>query len=363
MLRIRKARGGEVLHEGQCPDGLLATREGDKIRMGNLDPAGPLELEAAAATRAEDPDRASRGTAGFLSVELESPDGALSRRRFRGVIEISAAGNRLRVQNKLSMEEYLAGVLGAEVPAAAFPLEAMKAQAVAARTYALYELRLDEEKGRTPAFAADESFQVYGGVDREHPRALQAIRETVGEVLTFQGAVFRSYFHSTCGGKTADAWGIFDEPKVPPLGSVECMGCAGARFASWVASFSPAQIETALASWATSKGIPLGGIVDVEVSEKEPDGRARYVRIRHEGGSFEIHAPRLRGCFAASGLKDLRSTAFQVSKEGSAFVFRGRGWGHGVGLCQEGARRMGATEGYRSILSHYYPGSAVVAAY
>ena len=101
----------------------------------------------------------------------------------------------------------------------------------------------------------------------------------------------------------------------------------------------------------------------MEVSEKEPDGRARYVRIRHGGGSFEIHAPRFRGLLVAFGLKDLRSTAFQVSKEGGSFVFKGRGWGHGVGLCQEGAGRMGATESYRDILSHYYPGSVVIAAY
>jgi stage II sporulation protein D len=362
-LRIRGSAREEILHEGHCPDGLVVARDGDRIRMGDLAHAGPLVLEPAGPPRSEDSSLARGEGQGVLSVEMESPEGALTRRRYRGVLEISVAGSRLRLHNKLSMEEYLAGVLGAEVPASAFPLAALEAQAVAARTYAMYALRRDEERGRALVFTADEAFQVYAGVDKEHPRALQAIRETVGEVLTFQGAIFRSYFHSTCGGRTVDAWRVFDEPVLRPFGGVECARCGGARFASWQASFSPAQIEAALASWAATKGIHLGGISEVEVSEKEPDGRARYLRIRHGGGSFEVHAPRFRGLLAASGLKDLRSTAFQVSKEGGSFVFKGRGWGHGVGLCQEGAARMGATESYRSILSYYYPGSDVTRAY
>jgi stage II sporulation protein D len=348
-VEVRAGAGRSLFRGLLSPDPrsavTIAAAEAGGIRIGDLWDAGPVEIVPAP---------------GVLPG-LEWDEGAAGprRRRFRGSFILSAANGSVVLVNRVSLEEYLAGVVGAEMPASSYPLSALEAQAVASRTYALFALLRAEDAGRRARFAAGESFQVYAGTEREHPRVLQAVRATAGEVLTYQGALFRAYFHAACGGRTASAARLFGEPAIAPLDGVECGACAGTPHASWEARFPAAAVEPMLVAWAAARGVVMGPLAGFEVAAADAEGRVSYVRVRHSRGSFEIQAGALRGLLAGEGAPRLWSAAFEVSlREGTVF-FTGRGRGHGAGLCQVGASKLGATANHAEILARYYPGSAL----
>jgi stage II sporulation protein D len=352
-VEIIRTDDGSRLFEGRLlPDGDrgIATFESGNLKLGPVRDPGPLEIRSLPRASGED----------GAPLALEGPHGL---RGFRGSFVVSGRDGRVRFANRLSLEEYLASVVGSEMAASAVPIEALKAQAVAARTYALFAILASDSRGKEARFASDVTFQAYGGIAKEHSRALQAVRATSGEVLTYRGGLFRAYFHSTCGGQTSDAARVFGEPSIEPLAGVECGACAGVRFARWEARSSSAEIEQALRPYAAQKGIALGALTNVEVSEADPDGRPRYVRIEHSGGAFEMLATKLRTALSKTSDSTMRSALFTVARQGGDFRFDGRGWGHGVGLCQAGAAKKGETETYREILRDYFPGSEIQPAY
>jgi stage II sporulation protein D len=351
---IRSDDGVRIFRGDLAPgaDPVVLRLDSGRIAVGQLADPGPIEIRLASPLAA---------VTARLRLEMgeESPP-----RRYRGALVFQVKEGVLRVSNKLSLEEYLAGVVGAEMAASVVPVEALKAQAVAARTYALFALSSAGERGRRPRFAAGATFQAYGGVEKEHPRVLEAVRSTTGEVLTYRGGLFRAYFHSTCGGRTASASWIFGEPGIEPLAGAPCGACGDARFARWEAHWATSEIEEALRPWAARHGLQLEAVEALEVVESEADGRVRYVRVRHPGGSFEVLGSKLRALLEAARRDAApRSTAFTVAKAGTSFRFEGTGWGHGIGLCQTGAARKGETEDYRAILRDYFPGSEVERAY
>ncbi len=320
--------------------------------------SGPLEVACASGV-ATDGSRGGAAVAGPVTVDL----GKGSSTSYRGVIRVHAAQGVLAVTNLVSLEVYLESVVASELSASVASLEALKAQAVAARTFVLHGIQAREIRGQPVEFAADQSFQVYGGVEKEHPKASQAVRETVGEVLTFRERLFRTYFHSTCGGKTASGAEIFGEAPIEPLGGVECSDCDGARYSRWSSAWSWAELLSALRP--LDARIPGGfeRIDSIEVADREPAGRARYVRVQHPGGSFEVLAVRFRALLGARRENPVRSTLLAISRREEGLVFEGRGWGHGVGLCQAGAQAKGERMDYRAVLRSYYPGSVVEKAY
>jgi stage II sporulation protein D len=297
----------------------------------------------------------ARGASGFLGIR----DGRRER-SFRGSLSFEPGPGRPRVVNLLSLEEYVVGVVASEMPLS-YPLEALKAQAIAARTFALYELlwaRDHGDHGGERVLASDTSFQAYAGVRDGEERAARAVLETVGAIVVYRDALFRSYYHSTCGGSTAPARAVFGDAAIPPLGGGSCGACGESRFARWSVRLAAAEIEASLAEWVEHRGGRLDGIRELEVAEVDESGRARYVLVRHEGEAFAISAERLRALLAAAG-SPLRSSAFRVRRDEEAFVFEGEGFGHRVGLCQVGAGRRGAREDHRAILAHYYPESRI----
>jgi stage II sporulation protein D len=348
---ILDAGGGPAGEMPGTPGSLVASLEGDEIRLGAWRGRGPVDIRPGGAP---------------LGIEwLRDPavPGSMERRTFRGSFRIAARTGGILLSNRLTLEEYLAGVVGAEMPASSYPMEALKAQAVASRTYALYSLLRAASEGRTARFAADESFQVYAGRSGEHRRVLEAVAGTAGEVLTYRGGLFRAYFHSTCGGRTVDASRLFGEPVIAPLGGTVCGACEGSAFFRWEARAVAVDIERALAAWAAGRGVRLGRLSALEVSEATPEGRAAWLAVRHEGGSFEVTVERFRALLHAAGVAVLKSAAFTVRPEEGGFRFEGGGFGHGAGLCQVGAGRQGGDRSYREILAAYYPGSEVGAAY
>jgi stage II sporulation protein D len=261
----------------------------------------------------------------------------------------------LLVLNLVHLEEYVAGVVGCEMPLS-YPDAALRAQAVAARSYGYYAVRT---RGGAPYDVADDqSSQVYAGLKNETPKAREVTLGTGGLVLAFEGRIFSSYFHSTCGGGTIPASWVFGEAPIRPLEGAECGFCGDSKYHRWRAELSKAEIAARLAK----QGTPVRAVSRVEVVTRGPRGYAGAVRLSHPEGAVEMKAERFRFMVGASVV---RSTWFDVEDPGGEkVVVSGRGFGHGVGLCQVGARgaaRAGMDE--RAILGRYYPGAEMVRLY
>jgi len=260
----------------------------------------------------------------------------------RGSVEIRADAAGLLVVNELPMESYLAAVLGSEMPPSFAP-EALKAQAVAARTYAIGKKIAAE--GQPYHLGSTVLAQVYGGVHSEDPRTRAAVEATVGEVLVYDYAPIEAYFFASCGGTTADGAEALGRP-LPYLTSHTCPERGDTPGARWTLKLAPAELGSRLGT---------GEVRSIEIETRTAEGRARTVTVRSARGSRRFTAVELRQRLGYGALKSL---SFEVNRRGGTFEFAGRGMGHGAGLCQWGAQAA-AQDGwdYRRILAHYYPGA------
>ena len=281
-----------------------------------------------------------------VAVVAAGPLRALGR-SLRGRIEVECDGDRWLAINVLPMESYLAAVLGGEMPAT-FPLEALKAQAVAARSYALMRKIEARESGRPYHLGATVLSQVYLGLGHEDPRTSAAVAATQGEVLAVGVTPVEAYFHASCGGRTESGAAALDRP-LDYLQSVPCPCENHSPYAHWRVELSAAEL---------GKAVGLASPTECEVISRTGSGRAARLQVRNAGGGTRtILATDFR---TAIGYQRLPSTWFDVRRDGNRFEFDGRGSGHGVGLCQWGARIYAERgEGYRAILAHYYPGTTV----
>ena len=272
-------------------------------------------------------------------------------RKYHSAIEIlKNPKGSLTVVNEIDVEDYLQGVLPGEMNPV-WSEEALKAQAVISRTYAIF--KNIENKDQPFTLSSDVESQVYQGKTVERLTTNRAVQKTRGEILTYHGKIFPAFFHSTCGGRTTRAdyqWKI--EPH-PSLKGVECNFCQGSKFYRWKAEFSAAEIRNLLAK----KGFAVPDVRSIDLQEADASGRPRFFSVKYPGGSLKIPAHKFR---LALGPERLRSTKVEIHQTGNQFVIEGRGWGHGVGLCQWGAKRL-AELGYRyqDILRYYYPESEI----
>lgn len=302
----------------------------------------------------------------YQALKLESPnDEAMiqsDQAWYRGDMTFRAKkNNTFSVINDLSLEQYLYSVVPSEMPAS-WPLEALKAQAVAARTYALSHL--DKNPNSTYDLSAGTASQVYQGVKIEHPRSNQAVQATRDEILTYQSSPILAYFHSSSGGRTengSDLWAA-----KPYLKSVSDLDQASPKY-TWHQQVSQTEMQSALRK---EFKLNLGSIIALEAQAYTSTGRIKTLKILGTQGQKELDAMKFRSAL------NLNSTFFNVgavSTQGElirepnpqeipmAFQFAGRGWGHGLGMSQWGARQM-AINGYnyQYILSHYYQGVTLV---
>lgn len=271
-------------------------------------------------------------------------------RVFRGSVLAASSAGGIKAVNYLDLEEYIRGISIREI-SHYWPVEALRAQAVVFRTYAVFCMR--QYSRRDYDVAADTSSQVYGGKHAERYRITDAIDQTKGEILTFGGEVLAAFFHSTCGGATAPATQVTDSD-VPGINTVVCGYCRRSPYREWDLSLKKSAVQEAL----TKKGFAAQGLRDVRVVSADEYGRAVSVGVSTSAGEIIVKARDFR---AALGVDRFRSTVFSVRSRGDTLLFSGRGWGHGAGLCQWGAYFM-AKEGfsYKEILAHYYPGSELV---
>ena len=317
-----------------------------------------------------------RFEAGKITILPDSPhvfrfSGDVYRGKLR--LEVKADGQSFSVINVVPLEPYLAGVVGAEMPNYWEP-SALESQAIAARTYCLY-IKNRFGGGRSWDVSRSQSNQVYRGVGAESAQVWNAVNATFGQVLysrypNGREDLFPAYYSSTCGGHTEASVSVWGE-SFGPLVGVPCPYCEGVakpKYFFWpMVGFDKATVASRLVA-KYPKLKKLGEISDIVVSKESKYGsfsRLTRVKVAGSGGKSDfIRAEDLRMTLDPTGRK-FRSTICEIIDMGDKWAFiSGRGWGHGVGMCQCGAQgmaRLGRSS--NEILSYYYPGSKVVSTY
>ncbi len=280
-----------------------------------------------------------RTTAQWLEKpEAEPEEIGISTFRVRGDVVVRRAHGQLELINVLPLEDYVAGVLGQEMPVA-FPLEALKAQAVAARTYALKK-KLDSP-GQPYHLGSSVLHQVYGGLRQQDARVRAAVEATRGEILTYDLEPIEAYFHSSCGGHTESGSSALGR-SLPYLKPVDCP-CGRHGGTHWELSISRSELAE------LAKSVGQKDAMGLTVEGHSATGRAKAIRIDPD---HVVDAVTFR---QRLGYSKLKSLWFEVESTRGGFRIKGRGYGHGAGMCQWGAKAYadGGT-GYREILQHYY---------
>lgn len=289
-----------------------------------------------------------RGADDMLGVvPSNDSDPSLKGNPYRGKIRLQkSTSGGMDVINVLDVEEYLYGVVPKEMSPLWHP-EALKAQAIAARTYALDQK--EKNKDRDYDIIATTTFQVYGGAGAESGRSNQAVDETKGMVILYDGQLALAYFHANSGGMTEDAKRVWSAD-VPYLKTVRDDYSIKAPNCSWTLSLSVDKIRKAL----NSEGLDIRSIERLVPLEVSPSGRVIKIKIFHGGKEAILNGNDFRTKIDPTLIK---STLFTITKEGDEIRLEGRGYGHGVGMSQWGANIM-AGEGYSygDIIKHYYNG-------
>lgn len=264
-----------------------------------------------------------------------------------GLVHLLRRGKGFLVINQVDLEEYVKGVVPAEVNSA-WHLEMLKVQAVAARTYALYHHMLSA--GRDYDVAASIQDQVYRGRQGIDARVERAVEETRGLVVTYQDAPIYAAFSSTAAGLTEDAMNVWSKD-LPYLKGVECPFDLESPYYQWKASFKLETLERNL----RRLGFGVGTITALAPLSYSRAGRVAKLTILHSGGELILRGEDLR---KAVGYTVVPSTQFTIESVGPEVVLSGYGAGHAVGLCQWGAKEL-AELGYSfgTILQYYYPGT------
>ncbi len=271
---------------------------------------------------------------------LEKPGLEFERQIYRGRARIENAGNAISLVNVLPLEAYLAGTVGGEMNAS-WSLEALKAQAVAARSYALYR----QQHPRDRQFDLDRTTydQVYLGVRGESVRAWRAVRETEGVFLAKHLKPGPIFYHSRCGGNTETAEGVWGNASRARAGA-PCPYCRRNAY-RWAVEWDAP---------AFARKLGLRGTQFAFHPEVGATQRVTQIRIQDDDGRHRFAGETLRRLL---GFARLKSTRFTLRQEGSRIRAEGTGAGHGVGMCQWGAKDLAERgQTFQGILSHYYPG-------
>lgn len=236
-------------------------------------------------------------------------------------------------QLKIKLEDYIAGVVAGEMKPD-WPENAYAAQAIIARTFAL---ELMDRKDTNQISGNFEEAQEFKPNDvTEIIR--KAVKKTRGEVARYEGKYIRAWFHASAGGRTTSAKDglAFEGPEPAYIESVKSPDeLAPADVKNWSTAFNNAEIADALAETA---GVQANNVTDIKIVKKDETGRATKIQISYDGTSKTIDAPKLRN---ALNPKEWKSTLIkEITKEGDKFIFKGSGFGHGVGMSQWGAKKM-----------------------
>ncbi len=398
MVRVALAFGAHAPEVGSAGPWVLADASGAVFAHAPAGSAWTVEARGGRVRAVATSGAATPWVDGPIVARPEASEVGFVRygaRRYRGSLWFHAGEGGVTVVNRLPAEEYLRGVLPLELPTERpGDLAAVEAQAVAARSY-LYT-RVAEFLPRAAAVAraavaydvrATVEDQLYGGVGAEQPTADRALLSTAGLVLRYDGAVVSAPYYSACGGSTADPSEVWGVERAPYLRRVsdsvpgeDRAYCDLAPRAHWERAWDAAALDAVLARYlrryaaaGDARGGPLGTVRAWQAGERTASGRTASVAVTTDAGRFVLRGNAIRfvmrsplGREPAPGTDILPSTYFTAAATAGddgrvlRLVLRGRGNGHGVGMCQWGAiGRARAGQDFRRILQTYYPGTTV----
>ena len=282
------------------------------------------------------------------AISLEAIRGGeikIGAREYAGLVDIFRMEGGLLVVNQLSLEEYVTGALRGEI-SDKWPLETLKAQAVAIRTYAVYHQLLNQAK--VYHLAAGTQYQNYAGRVSPTSPLWVAVRETLGQLLALGGQLIAAFYHTDSGGWTERSDLVFSGEMAALRGARDEFSVSSPH-ARWTLELPLRDLRDLL----RRARVGVGEIREMEILDRSESLRVQRLEIRHGQGSLQLRGVDFRRIV---GYDTLKSTLFAVSVQGERAIFQGRGWGHGVGLSQYGAKEMGERGySYREILAHYYP--------
>jgi stage II sporulation protein D len=344
-----------VLVEENSPALTIYAKKLMITELGKEKSGAPLQLISRTTLRPGVSMIADGRSTGWQKIKLSSNDGPVwvNGKSYQGDVVIEQQSQRgLNAINMLPLEKYVTGTLAGEMPSS-WPLEALKAQAVTARTYALYvtgERRSRNSKIKYDIRSTVED-QVFKGSPHINDKVRTAVSSTAGETLYYHNKPIKTRFHSTCGGETEvsiNVWGEKDVSKriLDPY-------CRKSPHRNWQTTMSSQEISSRL----KKHGFDPGEIRSIEAEKFENGGRVAAVSVHGSKQTVSLTGNNFRRFM---GFGKIKSTMFNTSKNGINFTFNGKGFGHGVGMCQWGARGM-AEKGhsYKDILKFYYPGTQI----
>ena len=271
--------------------------------------------------------------------------GGSTDRSYRGTLRVTHVSNRLLFINHVRMPDYVASVTGAEYPFS--EIEGVKAQAILVRTYALHR----QQAGRAYDVDDHQGSQVYKGIESETPTTRRAAEETFGVALYYGSSLAEALYSSSSGGYTASNESVWGTTPKPYLRGVPDPYDADAPDHTWRTTADAGRVFAALSA-------RYGRVTDAAVADRSRDGRVLTVRLTGDrtqtvsGADFRVLVN------ARVGSRTLRSTYFSIDRQGNRLVFDGRGFGHGVGMSQYGARGQArAGRSYDQILAYYFGGT------
>ncbi len=308
-------------------------KDGAGKQLGKLTPMSSLEAKL----KGNQIRINNRVGAGELIIEPQDNGYVwIGDRWYRGTTRLIRQDDYITAINHVDLEQYLYSVVGAEA-VSSWPIEALKAQAVAARSYALYK----RNTGSNGIYDLDTTVgtQVYKGLDSEYTTTHQAVNGTLGQIMTYNNEVILAAFHSSSGGHTENVEDIWTSP-LPYLRAVVDYDHQSPVF-EWQQVIPVSRIRRLVAG--------VGRIRGLQPEKMTPRGRVITMKVTGDRGTATVSGKKLRKAL------DLRSTLFRVSTDGKNLHVKGRGFGHGLGLSQWGAYYL-AKQGvnYHQILAHYY---------
>ena len=335
-LKVAIKKEVDTIKIGSSTNAIVKDASGKQL--GQLNPMSALavKLNGNTITLAE------RVGAGELIIEPQD-DGYvwIGDRWYRGKTQLIRQDSGITAINHVDLEHYLYSVVGAEA-VSSWPIEALKAQAVAARSYALYK-RNNESNG---IYDVDTTIgtQVYKGLDSEYTTTHEAVNTTLGQIMTYDEEVILAAFHSSSGGYTENVEDVWSSP-LPYLRAVVDYDHQSPVF-EWQQVIPVSKIQNLIAG--------IGKIEGLQPAKMTPRGRVITMKVTGDRGSTTVSGKDLRKVL------DLRSTLFRISTDGENLNVKGRGFGHGLGLSQWGAYYL-AQQGinYHQILAHYYQSASL----
>ena len=343
ILRVAIAREVKQVKVGASTTAIVKDSRGKTL--GELPGMKPFPAQAVAGGVALD-----RWQSGLFWIEPTNKGYVyIGDRWFRGRTLVVPTGNGLTAVNWVDLEEYLYSVIGGEMNSS-WPEEALKAQAIAARTYALYER---ERQRRNPVYDLGDSpdrWQIYKGVSSESPKTYNAADQTAGQILTYNNQIILSVFHACSGGHTENVEDVWST-RVPYLRAVpdfdQKIKDQKIKECNWTKTFTPREISARISG--------IGNVKEMIIENVSPFRSVKTLKIIGNKGTKILQGEEVR-----TALK-INSTRFIVNKDANgSFILQGLGFGHGLGMSQWGAYEL-AKRGanHLQILGYYYQGVAL----